>query len=588
MEVRGLEGLKGLDAESLYQDKFEKWKQDPAKLNPNLQSDIKKSSNNLVDNLIKNKDQNSYNLGKSFIKGVAGIGKKIGDFAIDTGIYKDFNPDRNITEKDEDGKRIVHVGDAIGNLAGNFGKGLAAASAFIPQAKMAENVNNKAAQSIAQSVGMFATKSGNPWLTLYGGALLAGQRLGINNSGSYTGNKLVDIGNSALALVPGLGLLGKKAREYYEDPLVNSSFGYNNIGENARKNANGRFIIKGGDIDNEIGDANLKTFIASNNILKPERLNLISAQDPKYYIAAQNELSGGYNQVGAAKHGAVLQFTKRTISKSKIKKQQYGGQVIYTTKEPETHLTGSRTLDELVDYVEQKNPPFWSRMSGQDKNYIANDDGSVSSLRMTYSDNGHSPYAEVYPMVQYDLNGNLKYYSNPQEAYEMAKLRNDIIRMTKEEAELFTTQYKQSSKLKNYYDNYNPPSKDPEIEYNSITLNGTAPLKFPPEWMKEGGKVNVIPEGALHKNKHNLDKIDKDKFGDSITTKGIPVVSEDEKGNIIQQAEVEKEEIIFRLEVTKKLEELSKKHTDEAAIEAGKLLVHEILYNTEDKTNNMI
>jgi len=42
------------------------------------------------------------------------------------------------------------------------------------------------------------------------------------------------------------------------------------------------------------------------------------------------------------------------------------------------------------------------------------------------------------------------------------------------------------------------------------------------------------------------------------------------------------------LEVTKKLEELSKKHTDEAAIAAGKLLVKEILYNTIDNTNNMI
>ena len=35
---------------------------------------------------------------------------------------------------------------------------------------------------------------------------------------------------------------------------------------------------------------------------------------------------------------------------------------------------------------------------------------------------------------------------------------------------------------------------------------------------------------------------------------------------------------------SKKLEELSKKGTDEAAIEAGKLLVKEILFNTDDRT----
>jgi len=106
---------------------------------------------------------------------------------------------------------------------------------------------------------------------------------------------------------------------------------------------------------------------------------------------------------------------------------------------------------------------------------------------------------------------------------------------------------------------------------------------------KEGGKVNVIPSGALHAHKHNLTEVaeDGEKFED-VTTKGIPVVVEDEKGNLIQQAEVEREEIIFRLEVTKKLEELSKKHTDEAAIEAGKLLVKEILYNTEDNTGEML
>ena len=103
---------------------------------------------------------------------------------------------------------------------------------------------------------------------------------------------------------------------------------------------------------------------------------------------------------------------------------------------------------------------------------------------------------------------------------------------------------------------------------------------------KEGGKVNVIPDGALHKNKHHLEEVD-EKFED-VTTKGIPVIVESEDGEVIQQAEVEREEIIFRLEVTKKLEELSKKHTDEAAIEAGKLLVKEILYNTEDNTGKMI
>lgn len=106
---------------------------------------------------------------------------------------------------------------------------------------------------------------------------------------------------------------------------------------------------------------------------------------------------------------------------------------------------------------------------------------------------------------------------------------------------------------------------------------------------QNGGSINVIPDGALHARKHNMDV-------DGITKKGIPVVSEKD-GEIEQQAEIEKEEIIFRLEVTQKLEELEKKfysdestqeEKDECALEAGKLLVSEILYNTQDNTGKLL
>lgn len=108
---------------------------------------------------------------------------------------------------------------------------------------------------------------------------------------------------------------------------------------------------------------------------------------------------------------------------------------------------------------------------------------------------------------------------------------------------------------------------------------------------KEGGKVNVIPEGALHARLHHMEN------ADNLTKKGIPVVAEKEGGELEQQAEIEREEIIFRLEVTQQLEELQKKfqsdeysqkEKDEFAIEAGKLLAHEILNNTIDNTNNLL
>lgn len=42
---------------------------------------------------------------------------------------------------------------------------------------------------------------------------------------------------------------------------------------------------------------------------------------------------------------------------------------------------------------------------------------------------------------------------------------------------------------------------------------------------QQGGSINVIPDGALHARKHNMDI-------EGITHKGIPVVSEKEGGEI--------------------------------------------------------
>ena len=76
---------------------------------------------------------------------------------------------------------------------------------------------------------------------------------------------------------------------------------------------------------------------------------------------------------------------------------------------------------------------------------------------------------------------------------------------------------------------------------------------------------------------------------EGLTKKGIPVID----GEGEQQAEIEHSEIIFTLEVTKKLEEYyqifyseesTNKEKEQAALDAGKLLVYQILENTEDRT----
>lgn len=103
---------------------------------------------------------------------------------------------------------------------------------------------------------------------------------------------------------------------------------------------------------------------------------------------------------------------------------------------------------------------------------------------------------------------------------------------------------------------------------------------------------SVIPEGALHKNKHNLDL-------DGITKKGIPVIQNVDDSvstlaeiqmhqeDIIQSAEVEKEEVIFSRELTDFIEEKRKEwhetESNEVLEEVGKRITKELLFNTEDK-----
>ena len=105
---------------------------------------------------------------------------------------------------------------------------------------------------------------------------------------------------------------------------------------------------------------------------------------------------------------------------------------------------------------------------------------------------------------------------------------------------------------------------------------------------------SVIPEGALHARKHNLDL-------EGITKKGIPVIQnvndevetlaeiQQEGGELQQSAEIEREEIIFSKELTDFIEEKRKEwhETGSNAIleEVGKRVTKEILFNTDDRTD---
>ena len=101
-----------------------------------------------------------------------------------------------------------------------------------------------------------------------------------------------------------------------------------------------------------------------------------------------------------------------------------------------------------------------------------------------------------------------------------------------------------------------------------------------------GIDVNVIPEGKYHAHKNHLGEINEEY--EDLTKKGIPVVVHSEGRELEQVAEIEKMELIFRLEVTEKLEKLFKDGSDEAMIEAGKLVAVEIMENTQDNSGEVL
>ena len=94
----------------------------------------------------------------------------------------------------------------------------------------------------------------------------------------------------------------------------------------------------------------------------------------------------------------------------------------------------------------------------------------------------------------------------------------------------------------------------------------------------EGG--SLMPAGKLHKELSHINELG-EQYED-LTRKGIPVVTLDEGGEIQQIAEVERDEWIWNLEFTQQIEALWKDGSEEAMLEAGKLLTEELLRNTDD------
>lgn len=275
-------------------------------------------------------------------------------------------------------------------------------------------------------------------------------------------------------------------------------------------------------------------------------------------IGLRNELalSGGYRNMAVGRNGmkildAESQWAREVLNKAReVNRLQKGGKVDgitgaapkitfeswYETVPSDRNDTTSYNLRRAFELAPKEELEAWRTSSVED---LRNGKNHLNSVYL-------NPKTGIYEFMKAKNHPTLKY-----------------------ELEWYNSKDPEAIKFRNAYD------LDTSGDY----------YKYVPKKFAEGGKVNVIPDGALHAHKHHLEDISPEY--EQVTSKGIPVVTEEEGGKLKQHAEIERNEIIFRLEVTKKLEELMKDGSDDAAIEAGKLLAHEIINNTVDNTGLM-
>lgn len=293
------------------------------------------------------------------------------------------------------------------------------------------------------------------------------------------------------------------------------------------------------------------------DVLQEGKDDLLAANNVQQYQMRDTLSKNGDDwmyMTRAGKFGMKIKEAKR-LSSLYDKKLQQGGNV------------KKRSILELIDYAKQVNPRFIQRLSEPARGINFIDDEGQPTIGSHYLESTDNI---VYPRIQ-EINGKLKFL-NSEDAYNTAlKTRNYLKFNSEEEAIDFGERYKQG--WPEFFKDYDEKTI---IEY------------------KNGGSINVIPEGALHARKNNLTEINPELEG--ITKKGIPVISKEEGGEMIQHAEIERSEIIFNLETTKKLESLreqynkseDKSEKDNLAIEAGKLLAQQIMENTIDNTGELL
>ena len=529
------------------------------------------------------------------------------------------------------------------NAAGYIGLAADIGKAFTKSPSAYEGPKGSITQGMdaaGDSIANAAMRSGNPYAMLAAGAYkvmgLANRVIGGGTDGMTTADAMLD-SNIGFALTGGLsklnGALGHTTNKFSIDNSLRSDLGsaydglYSDLDDAVLKSGKRYGGISGG----AFHKAQNELFMANQNQSTLNKINEDTkdrtAMGQYEGLAHRNQaaLLGGYSNMRAAKKGMKLNldFAKTLY----LKKGGINTSTFTSIQEP-----NKKIAQLLLDYDDN---PFEESLGQQMQNLEeAIDVNNVTSREQLAEFAKQQGHSEVLPLIihipesnipqvakywnenqfrsrpqdfdpsyigsKFELNGN-SYRLNPNNIQSLDEATN-AARMMGINFQYTNPAMNEIALTPEYWDQnkvlFNA-GLDPRVNYRDALSwylqNGTVPEENPynltldqlqslnefakqrAQAYKQGGSFNVIPDGALHKNKHNMED------AEGLTKKGIPVVTE-EDGKKVQQAEIEVNEIIFRLEVTEKLEKLAKEGTDEAALEAGKLLTEEILHNTHDNT----
>lgn len=367
---------------------------------------------------------------------------------------------------------------------------------------------------------------------------------------------------AASLLLPGAGWFTSALDDYTVSDTLGSSTGYTGTASantEVQDGIAGRKILFGrSKAKDKIAKAQWQDFQVSNilNDAKDDLLASNNVQQLQLQDNLQKNASDWMYNIRSGEFGMKIKNAKRIARMGEPMKAGATENPQYLKKGDSTK---KRDITQLIAYAKQVNPNFIQRLSEAPRGIkFIDDEGNLSEGSHYLMSFGRY----VIPRIQ-EEHGVLTFYA-PEDAIKRALKVGDYLEMEPQEAIDFATNYK--------------------VGWPDFFRS-----------FKDGGAINVIPEGALHARKHNLEALNPTLEG-NITKKGIPVVSQGVGGEISQQAEIERSEIILNLEVTKTIEDLRKQYNnakskaekDKIAIEAGKILAYEIMENTVDNTGELL